>query len=65
MENQKEEKKSGWGGSRKGAGRPKGETQMKTITIRIPEDVVAILDGQPKRAAFIIEAIRAYANHHQ
>lgn len=57
---EKQEKKT-WGGARHGAGRPKGEECVRTITIRIPADVAEILDAQPKRAAYIIEAIRAYA----
>lgn len=49
------------GGRREGAGRKKTVGAVSTICIRIPEDVVAILDAQPSRSAFIIAAIRAYA----
>lgn len=49
-----------WGGSRQGAGRPK--TTAKSISLRVPEDVAAILDGlgRGKQAAYIVRAIRAY-----
>lgn len=49
-----------WGGKREGAGRKK--TTSKSIALRIPEDVVAILDRVDNRSAFIVEAIRHYAN---
>lgn len=54
------EKKSGRGGRREGAGRPKGENNVRSIALRIPEDVANILDKQENRSAYIIEAIRAY-----
>lgn len=49
-----------WGGSRQGAGRPK--TTTKSVTLRVPEDVAAILEslGRGKTAAYIVRAIRAY-----
>lgn len=55
-----EEKKQNWGGKRTGAGRPKKFTNNKTIALRIPEDVVEILDSVENRSAYIIEAIRHY-----
>lgn len=58
------EKKNTWGGARPGAGRPKGRKVYRTITIRIPEDIVQILDKQEKRSAYIIEAIREYDRLH-
>lgn len=61
MENQnKETKKSGHGGRRAGAGRPTTVGNTRTIALRIPADVAGILDRQPNRSAYIIEAIRAY-----
>ena len=53
-----QEKKSGRGGSRPGAGRKK--TSAGTIALRIPEDVMRILETVPNRTAYIIDAIRAY-----
>lgn len=62
MENQNEEtKKSTWGGRRAGAGRPNGRRAVRSIALRIPEDVAAILDAQPNRSEYIIAAIRAFA----
>ena len=60
MNDSSEEKKTGWGGARAGAGRPKGRYNFRTIGLRIPEDVAEIIDRQPNRSAYIIEAIRAY-----
>lgn len=55
-------KKENRGGRREGAGRPKGRKDSKSISIRIPEDVVEILDSvKGSRTTFIIDAIRAYA----
>ena len=62
MENQNEEKqKDGRGGARPGAGRQRGCNNYRSIGIRIPEDVARILDEQENRSAYIIAAIRAYA----
>ena len=58
-----QEKKSGRGGSRPGAGRKK--IASKSIALRIPDDVVEILDAVDNRSAFIIEAIRYYARTKQ
>ncbi len=60
MEKQSDETKKSWGGSRAGAGRPKKYDNVRSIALRIPEDVAEILDRQPNRSAYIIEAIRAY-----
>ena len=57
MEQPKEKKQ--WGGKREGAGRPR--ESVKSIALRIPQDVSDILDKQENRSAYIIEAIRAYA----
>lgn len=56
---QTNEKKS-WGGARKGAGRPRSIDNCKSIALRIPQDIAEILDKQPNRSAFIIDAIRHY-----
>lgn len=53
---EKEEKN--WGGARAGAGRKK--TTARSIALRIPDDVAAILDSVPNRSAYIVEAIRYY-----
>ncbi len=61
MQNDHSEKTAaGWGGARSGAGRPR--TTARSISIRVPEDVAAILDslGRGKQAAYIVRAIRAY-----
>lgn len=60
MENQNEEKKTGWGGARKGSGRKKSDN-VKTIGLCVPQDIVDILDAQSNRSAYIIEAIREKA----
>lgn len=57
-----EEKKqaAGWGGARAGAGRKK--TTAKSIALRIPDDVAAVLDSvKGSKSAYIVAAIRAYA----
>lgn len=49
-----------WGGSRQGSGRKR--TAVKTVCIRVPEDVAAILDGVTgSKTDYIVEAIRYYA----
>lgn len=53
------EKKSGWGGSRTGAGRKR--TMAKRYGFNAPADVAAILDSAPNKSDFIVEAIRFYA----
>ena len=63
-ETQNNEKKNGWGGRRAGAGRPSVKKAVRSIGIRIPEDVAEILDRQPNRTEFIIAAIREYAAKH-
>lgn len=65
MENQTEKKKAQWGGRRAGAGRPSANPKKHTITLRIPDDVAAILDRQEHRTEFIIEAIREYDKKQQ
>lgn len=52
---------STWGGARKGAGRKK--SSARSIALRIPDDVAAILDAvKGSKSAYIIAAIRAYAS---
>lgn len=60
MEETNEKKKKSWGGKRAGAGRPVTNPTTRSIALRIPDDVAEILDRQPNRSAYIIEAIRAY-----
>ncbi len=48
------------GGKRQGAGRPRTLDSKNRIGLRVPDDIIEILDRQENRSAFIIEAIRAY-----
>lgn len=61
MANEIEDKKD-WGGKREGSGRKK--TSVKTIGLRIPQDVADILAeasaSGTKPTDYIIRAIRAY-----
>lgn len=60
MQNENNSQPSGWGGARTGAGRKK--STAKSIALRIPEDVAAILDSvEGSKSAYIVAAIRAYA----
>lgn len=60
MQNEIKKENKSHGGARPGAGRKK--TTSKSIAIRIPADVEAILDEvEGSKSAYIIEAIRAYA----
>lgn len=55
-----EEQKKKRGGAREGAGRKR--TSAKSIGLRVPEDVVAVLDRSGQRATdFIVQAIREKA----
>lgn len=60
MEKQEPEVKKSWGGRRAGAGRPNVKKAVRTIALRIPQDVADIIDAHENRSAYIIEAIRAY-----
>lgn len=51
--------KSGHGGARKGAGRPK--TVARQVTVGLPQDALDILQQQPNKSAFVAEAIRHLA----
>lgn len=57
-ESQKESR-GGHGGRRAGAGRKR--TVARTITVGLPEDAARLFEEQPKKAAFIVEAIRYYS----
>lgn len=60
MQKDTDTKAPSWGGARRGAGRKK--TTARSIALRVPEDVAAILDAVPgPKSAFIVAAIRAYA----
>lgn len=48
------------GGRRPGAGRPVKEEKTKQIALRIPSDVVEILNQQPNKTQYIIDAVRTY-----
>lgn len=52
--------KTARGGRREGAGRPQGRKDARSITLRIPQDVADILEGQASKTAYVIEAIRAF-----
>ncbi|MDE5642049.1 MAG: hypothetical protein K2I56_00995 [Muribaculaceae bacterium] len=60
MNQTNENKKNSWGGRRQGAGRPAEKKATRSIALRIPDDVARILDAQPNRSAYIIEAVRDY-----
>ncbi|MBQ7157149.1 MAG: hypothetical protein IJR86_05080 [Bacteroidaceae bacterium] len=49
------------GGKREGAGRKATVGNVKSIALRIPQDVAAILDKVEHRSKFICEAIRLKA----
>ncbi|MCM1440485.1 MAG: hypothetical protein NC131_14995 [Roseburia sp.] len=54
-----EENKNQRGGARQGAGRKK--TSAKTVCVRVPADVAAILDAvEGSKTDFIVEAIRSF-----
>ena len=58
--NEQPEKSNGHGGKRQGAGRPRSVDSRNRIGLRVPDDIVKILERQENRSAFIIDAIRAY-----
>lgn len=55
-----EKTKKTWGGARKGAGRKSVRGNVKTISIRVPQDIVDILSDCENKADYIVEAIRFY-----
>lgn len=52
--------KKTWGGAREGAGRKAQRGNVKSIAIRIPQDIADILERQKSKTDFIIEAIKFY-----
>lgn len=52
--------KSGWGGRRAGAGRKKTSEGVRTIAVRVPQDVSDVLDGVPSITEYVVTALRAY-----
>ena len=48
------------GGARKGAGRPKSTNPRVFVGIKVPQDVIEILNKQENRTEYIINAIREY-----
>lgn len=55
-----EQTKKTWGGAREGAGRKAQRGNVKSIAIRIPQDIADILDKQTSKTDYIIEAIRFF-----
>lgn len=55
-----EKKENTWGGARQGAGRKPQRGNVKSIAIRIPQDIADILEKQDSKTDYIIEAIRYY-----
>ena len=55
-----EKKENTWGGARQGAGRKAQRGNVKSIAIRIPQDIADILEKQDSKTDYIIEAIRYY-----
>ena len=53
------------GGYRPGAGRKPTVGNVKTLSVRIPQDVSDILDEQPNRSQYIAEAVRFYHKQRQ
>jgi hypothetical protein len=62
--NKMQEKKTR-GGYRPGSGRKPTVKNVKTLSIRIPQDVSDILDEQPNRSQYIAEAVRFYHQQRQ
>ena len=55
--------KSSHGGQRQGAGRPKTPQPKKSISVRLPPDIIAWLDSQSDNRAVTIEKlVRARKN---
>lgn len=52
--------KRGRGGARQGAGRKAQRGNVKSIAIRIPQDIADILERKESKTDFIIEAIKFY-----
>lgn len=52
--------KSGWGGRRAGAGRKKTSEGVRTVAVRVPQDVSDVLDTVPSITEYVVTALRAY-----
>lgn len=52
--------KNGWGGKRAGAGRKKSSEGVRTVAVRVPQDVADVLDAVPSITEYVVKAIRAY-----
>ena len=55
-----EKKENTWGGAMQGEGRKPQRGNVKSIAIRIPQDIADILEKQDSKTDYIIEAIRYY-----
>lgn len=53
-------RKSGWGGRRAGAGRKKTSEGVRTVAVRVPQDVADVLDAVPSITEYVVTALRAY-----
>lgn len=56
-----EETAKQWGGKREGAGRKKTTGGVKNLGLRVPQDILDILDKVDKRSEFIFTAVREKA----
>lgn len=56
-----EETTKQWGGKREGAGRKKTVGGVKNLGLRVPQDILDILDKVDKRSEFIFTAVREKA----
>ncbi len=52
--------KPGWGGRRAGAGRKKTSEGVRTVAVRVPQDVSDVLDTVPSITEYVVTALRAY-----
>lgn len=56
--------RSGRGGARPGAGRPKGDGAQTLIAFRAPEQMARYIESQPNKTEFIKECINQHVNNH-
>lgn len=49
-----------WGGRRAGAGRKKTSEGVRTVAVRVPQDVADVLDTVPSITEYVVKALRAY-----
>lgn len=49
-----------WGGRRAGAGRKKTSEGVRTVAVRVPQDVSDVLDTVPSITEYVVTALRAY-----